>query len=184
MDHNRVSWADSVTTARLTGLIQAQGKNFSIRRSGLTPLSDLRHAPSILVGGFNNKWIMRLMAGLRFSYRHSPENSVYWIQDNQNPGSRSWSSDLETPPAQFKRDFGIVARFWDATAEKPIIVASGIASYGTLAAGEFLTTPQYMDLLSKQAAAGWETKNIEIVFSTAIIDGNIGPPEILKTYVW
>ncbi len=184
IDHNTVSWADAVTGARLAGWIQAQGMNFVVRRSALTPLSDLRHAPSVLIGGFNNKWIMHLMSGLRFSYQHTPGASVYWIKDKRNPLDRRWSVDTGIPPAQFGRDFGIVARFWDPTAEKPTVVVSGTASYGTLAAGELLTTPGYLENLSRRAGRGWEKKNIEVVFSTTVIDGNIGPPEILATHVW
>jgi hypothetical protein len=180
--NNTVSWADAIAAARIASLVRSKGCTFQIKRSESTFLPDLKSAPAVLVGGFNNKWIMRLLSQQRFSYVTEPAALV--IKDSRDPGRMRWQVDVRQPPSQFHQDFGIVARFWDPTAERWIVVVSGIAAYGTLAASEFLTNPRYEELIQERAPAHWEEMNMEIVFSTAIIDGNTGPPHVVATQFW
>jgi hypothetical protein len=60
----------------------------------------------------------------------------------------------------------------------------GLWGYGTLAAGEFLSDPKYMEILNRQAPAGWQKKNLQIVLSTEVIKGSSGPPRVLASYSW
>jgi hypothetical protein len=82
------------------------------------------------------------------------------------------------------RDYGIVARFVDPNTGKPAIVAAGVARGGTIVAGEFLTDPANLDQLTKTAPKGASKKNVEVVLSTQIIDGQPGSPKIEATYFW
>jgi len=82
------------------------------------------------------------------------------------------------------RDFGVIARVLDPTTERPIVIVSGIAAYGTVAAGEFVTNEKYMQMIAAKAPKGWERKNIEVVFATRVINANSGPPEILAMHFW
>jgi len=72
----------------------------------------------------------------------------------------------------------------DPTTERMVVVAAGIVQYGTIAAGEFLTNPVYLDELAKRAPRGWKKKNLQAVIGTNVINGNSGPPRILATYFW
>jgi hypothetical protein len=65
-----------------------------------------------------------------------------------------------------------------------VVIASGVASYGTMAAGDFLTQDKYMKMVADRAPAGWEHKNMQVVFSTEVISGNAGPPHILEMWFW
>jgi len=65
-----------------------------------------------------------------------------------------------------------------------VVVASGMAYYGTLAAGEFLTDPMSMERLAAGCPEGWQRQNVQAVFSTRIINGETGPPTILATHFW
>ena len=64
------------------------------------------------------------------------------------------------------------------------MAVGGVAYWGTIAAGEFLTDPKYMDEVAKTAPPGWERKNMQIVIGTSVIAGNCGPPRVLATYFW
>ena len=181
---NTVSWADAIATTRIASLARANGCSFQLKRSESTLLPDLKSSSSVLVGGFNNRWIMRLLSQQRFRYERDRDNRILRIKDSRDLSQPQWRVDLQQPPSEFHQDFGIVARFWDQTAERWIVVVSGMAAYGTLAASEFVTNPKYVEMIQESAPAGWENKNMEIVFSTHIIDGNTGPPHILATYFW
>ena len=182
LSRNTVSWADSITASRLAGFVEAKGNTFSILRSRSTSLNEIRNSATILVGGFNNKWIMRLLPSMRFDYKR--EGNVHRIRDREHPEQMDWKVDFSHSPSEFTQDYGIIARFWDPVAERPIVVASGIAAFGTMTASEFLTSPRYLDELARKAPPHWEKKNLEAVFVTSIIDGETGPPKILATQFW
>jgi hypothetical protein len=41
-----------------------------------------------------------------------------------------------------------------------------------------------MELLVEQAPKNWDSKNMELVLSTEIIDGRSAPPKIEAAYFW
>ncbi len=79
------------------------------------------------------------------------------------------------------RDYAIVARFTDSTTGKLAVVAAGVARGGTRVATEYLTDPA--DLAQLERAAG-NKKNMEVVLSTQIIDGEPGTPKVEASYFW
>jgi hypothetical protein len=68
----RVVLSEAIVLCRLTGLLQTLGIRYEIRDSVSTNLADLRSRPVVLIGAFNNSWILRLMEGLRFSFHGEP----------------------------------------------------------------------------------------------------------------
>jgi hypothetical protein len=181
---NSVAWPDAMVTAELAGLVRMQGRIPKFRKSGLIAFADLRESPDILVGGFNNQWIMRLGNNLRFRYVRDHDADLSFIQDQQNPTRRDWGVHFQQPYSSFLQDYGVITRVLDPSTEKTVVIASGIASYGTMAAGEFLTEEKYMRMLADRAPRDWAHKNLQVVFSTEVISGNAGPPRILATYFW
>ena len=65
-----------------------------------------------------------------------------------------------------------------------LVVAAGVAFWGTAAAGEFLSDPKYLAEVARGAPAGWEGKNLQIVIGTKVIAGNSGPPHVLAAHFW
>ncbi len=181
---NSIAWPDATTLYALVGFIQARGQAYHVRRAGDSALSDLRTGPTILVGGLNNPWLMRLTSRYRFSYRNDTSAGRAWIHDAEHPEQQDRKVEWTGPYASFDEDYGIVSRVWDPTTEQIVVTASGIASYGTIAAGEFLTNPKYLAMIAEQAPAGWERKSLQVVFSTKVFNGNAGPPRILAIHVW
>jgi hypothetical protein len=181
---NSVAWPDAIVLAELSGLARANGQTLRLRKSSLIAFVDLRDSPDILVGGFNNQWIMRLGKNLRFRYMVDRASDLHWIQDQQNPAQQNWQGYLNAPYSGFLTDYGLITRVMDQSTEKMVVIASGIAAYGTMAAGEFLTSEKYMKMVADRAPKGWEHKNLQVVFSTEVIGGNAGPPRILATYFW
>ena len=67
--------------------------------------------------------------------------------------------DWRTPYLDLTDDYAIVSRVSDPTTDETVVVAAGITKYGTLAAGESLTSSR-IEELSKYAPSGWRRKNL------------------------
>ena len=56
------------------------------------------------------------------------------------------------------------------------MVIGGLYTYGTLAAGEFLTDPDLMRTIAKEAQ---HARNLQIIVGTTVTDETPGPPKVL-----
>jgi hypothetical protein len=128
--------------------------------------------------------MLRLTNALRFHFANDAAMTHLWIVDSTAPDKRRWMVDRSVQMATNNyRDYAIVARFTDAITGKPTLIAAGIASGGTIAAGEFLTRPALLKAVHKRRPSA-QTKNIEVVLSTEIIIGEPGTPSIEAAYFW
>jgi hypothetical protein len=167
---------------RIAGLLQSNGKKYTLQGAGGTNLTDLRNGPTVFIGAFDNPWTLRLTAPLRFHFANDPAMLDFWIVDGTKPGQPSWVVNrVQQMTTNNYRDFAIVARFTDSTTGKLEVVAAGVARGGTRVAAEYLTDPA--DLAQLERAAG-NKKNMELVLSTQIIDGQPGTPKVEASYFW
>jgi DNA-binding winged helix-turn-helix (wHTH) protein len=171
---------------QITGILKANEKPYSLKGEGVTNLTDLRNGPTVFVGAFDNAWTLRLTNPLRYHFaNNSPEMTQFRIVDSESPTQTRWSVDrLEQMAKNNYRDYAIIARFTDSNTGKLAVVIAGVARGGTIAAGEFVTNPNYLAQLSSAARTAGNKKNMEIVLSTQIIDGQPGSPKIEATYFW
>ncbi len=177
-----VAVTDATTLGRLTGLLQARGKQYRIRSQSSTTFADLRDAPVVLIGAFNNDWTIRLMGPMRFNFER--DGDAFWIGDRRNPSARDRRVSYSMPYLQLTEDYALISRVLEPVTERMAVVAGGLTGYGTLAAGEFLTNPAYMESVAKDAPKNWERMNIQLVIATQVIDGNSGPPRIIDRHFW
>ena len=182
---DRMAFSDALTMARLTGLTREYGKRkLDIRRANAFTLTDLRKGPVILVGAFNNSWTLRLNQELRFAYEWNEETRTGMIRDRQSPSGATWIHDPSVPYSQLSQDYAVVSRFLDPLTEKMVVVVGGMGRDGTIAAGEFVTEPRYLEMLAARAPKHWDRKNLQVLLATDIVNGNTGPPRILATHFW
>jgi hypothetical protein len=167
---------------RVAGLLQSNGKKYALKGEGTTNLMDLRNGPTVFIGAFDNAWTLRLTAPLRYHFVVNREMTDFGIVDSTKPGQSGW---VVNRPQQMTtnnyRDFAIVARFTDSTTGKLAVIIAGVARGGTRVATEYLTDPA--DLAQLERAAGGK-KNMEVVLSTRIIDGEPGTPKVEASYFW
>jgi hypothetical protein len=173
---------DVTTLARIAGVLQARGKSYRIRGESITSLTDLRDGPVVLIGAFNNDWTIRLTGPQRFSFEQTGD--VRWIKDRQNPTRKDWAVSLTTPYLKLTDDYALISRVLDPTTDRMVVVAAGLFGYGTMAAGEFLTNPDYLAAIAKLGPKNWEHRNLQVVVGTKVISGNSGPPRVVATYFW
>jgi DNA-binding winged helix-turn-helix (wHTH) protein len=170
---------------QVTGILKSNERQYSLKGEGVTTLTDLRNGPTVFVGAFDNAWTLRLTNPLRYHFASNPEMTQFRIVDREAPSQTNWGINrLEQMATNNYRDYAIVARFADGNTGKLALVIAGIGRGGTIAAGELVTNPTYLAQLSNAARASGNKKNMEIVLSTQIIDGQPGSPKIEATYFW
>jgi len=174
---------DVFATGKVVGVLQSRGRQYSLKGEGATSLNDLRNGPAIFIGAFDNAWTLRLTNTLRYHFSNKPEMTMMSIVDRNSPSQ--WYVDRPVQMAtNIYRDYAIIARFTDSNTGRLAVIAAGIGRGGTIAAGEFLTDPADLAQIERAALAAGNKKNMEIVLSTQIIDGQPGSPKVEAAYFW
>ena len=168
----------------VAALLRTYGKTSRVLAESNTTLTDLRRAPSIFIGAFDNSWTLRLTSPLRFHFANDAAMNKLWIEDRSNPGNHNWMMDRTVQQTGTYSDYALVARFVDPNIEQLVVVGAGIGRGGTVAAGEFLVDEQRMDEMLKGVPGDWKRKNIEMVLETQVIGERSGPPHVSAVYVW
>jgi hypothetical protein len=156
------------------------GKEGQVRIGSNCSFDDLRDAPGVIVGAFNNKWTMQLTSHLHFVF--AKENGQLLIREKA-PGGRVWRRQIgvnEKPTV----DFAIVGRLLDSTTGQFTVAIAGIGPNGTQAASDFVTDPQAMEKGLRNAPTDWPNKNSLIVLETIVTDSVSGPPQVVAAYFW
>jgi hypothetical protein len=81
-------------------------------------------------------------------------------------------------------DYAIVTRLLNSRTGQFVVIVAGIKSYSTQAAGEFVSSPEYLQAALQSVAPDWEKKNMQIVLQTPVTDGLPGSPQVVASYVW
>lgn len=185
-----VPFADTVTIAKVVGALEARNKQVLIRRGNSSSFSDLRGGAAVLIGAFNNEWSLRLTRQLRYSLSLDADKHLIYIKDAKNPASRNWSWATNQPrePATGvnspkMQDYALISRIRDAGTGHVVVVIGGLYTYGTLAAGEFLTDPELMREVGRRARLNGPEQNLQIILETTVTDGTPGPPKVVAVSV-
>jgi hypothetical protein len=184
MWNSHLALGDAMSFAMLSQLFVRYGKKVDLRGGRQVSLADLRGRPVVLIGAFNNEWTLNLSGELRFYFQHDPQTGVYSVRDRQKPGNTEWGIYNPGPFRQFPLDYAVVSRVHNQTTEHTVVTVAGISHFGTQAAGELLTNPEYFAAALKGAPSGWDRKNLQIVLSVKVLSGTAGPPVVLATHFW
>jgi hypothetical protein len=65
-----------------------------------------------------------------------------------------------------------------------LISIAGIGQYGTQAAAQFVSNPQMIAGLAKNAPAGWDKKNLQVVLHIKVIDFRPISTEVVGIHYW
>lgn len=182
---NTVALADTQGFARLFNLFAKMDKQADLRGERFVSLSDLRGKPCVLIGAFDNAWTLSLAGELRFYFDEDPARHAQIIRDRQNPKQVGWELVEAWPPTnKIKTDYALVTRVQNRTTEKTVVSIAGISQYGTEAAAEFVTNPDYFKRALVHAPSDWSHKNIQVVLSTRVISQTTGPPTVVAVHFW
>jgi hypothetical protein len=81
-------------------------------------------------------------------------------------------------------DFAIVGRLIDSKTGQFTVTVAGIGPRGTQAAGEFVSSPRYLEEGLAHAPADWQNRNLEVLLQTTVTDSVAGPPHVIAIYTW
>ena len=173
---------DAITQASIAALLSARNKNYSVLSESKTTYEDLQKGPSVILGAFNNPWAIRFTQSMRYRFEHDA-GQFQWIADSKSPGVAMGRQNLDQG-VYGPEEYAIVARMIQPETKQPTIILGGVTPAGTLAAGNFVTSPQLLGEFLKTAPKDWQTKNLEIVLSINVIDNQPGPPHVMASVVW
>ena len=179
-----VALGDAECVMRLTSLLERYRKPYRVRGERSTSFADLRDTPAVLIGAFDNPWTLRTAGQLRFTFSKDTAQEIDMVLDRQHPENREWTLTGAWPNWDIPYDYAIVSRVLDTTTDRPVIIAAGITQYGTMAAGEFLSNPQYFSDAVGKFPRDWQKKNLQIVLGVPVVNRVPGRPRVLATHVW
>jgi len=174
-----ISLQSASAIAQISGLVERGGATTELQSAATTPLTELSEHPVVLVGGYNNRWTVRLLQPLHF---YLGPDSDPAILDHTKPEAR-WVRDQSLPYSSAD-DYAVIARFHDVTTDSWVVALAGLGRNGTEAAAQFVSSPHYMQLLRDRIGSDYSNKNVEAVIKVSVIDGKTGAPSILTSYTW
>jgi hypothetical protein len=101
-----------------------------------------------------------------------------WSWETNQPADHH--GEASTPVLQ---DYALISRIWNSETGRVVVVVGGLYTYGTEAAGEFLSDPRWMQTISNVARLSDPHLNVQIVLGTTVTDGTAGPPRVLAVSV-
>jgi hypothetical protein len=175
-----VALGDVAAVSDLVAMLAQRGKSYQQRFPPDISFAELQNNPTILIGGFNNQLTMVLTKDLRFVLAKNSR-----IEDRQD-GSRSWSVQLNgaAGDARDTEDYAVISRLLNSQSGGPLISIAGIGQYGTQAAAQFVSNPQMIAGLVKNAPAGWDNKNLQVVLHIKVIDFRPISTEVVGVHYW
>jgi len=179
-----VALDDAICLVRLTSLLERYHKPYRIRAEHTTSFADLRDNSAVLIGAFDNPWTLRTGGQLRFTFSKDSEHDTGMVYDSQHPENTEWKLTGAWPNWDITVDYAIVSRILDVTTDRQVVIAAGLTQYGTIAAGELLSNPEYFAEAARQFPRDWQKKNLQIVLRVPVVNRVSGRPRILATHVW
>jgi hypothetical protein len=180
LESSYLSFENGLAMGRVAALLNARKADYKIQSAGETTLEQIRENPVVLVGAYNNMWSQRLLFPLRFHFNAKPGEEA--ILDSWHP-ERRWIRDT-TKSFGNTPDYGIVARFHNASTDSMVVVVAGLQRYGTDAASQFVVSPRMLAAFNQQIGWNWTNKNVEAVLRVDVVNGKAGAPTIEATHVW
>jgi hypothetical protein len=172
---------DMSVNVRLASLLTSQHHSFDVRAGENISIGDLRESPSVLVGGYNNFLTLKLSHNLPFALDGS-EDGRQPIQESGGT-RKGWSPRLDANRANGE-DYAIVARLLNSETGNPVIIIAGVTSFGTRAAGQFVTNAEGLKALTTTAPKDWANKNLELVVRTVVLKSDPGATTIVAARYW
>lgn len=187
-NYDRLSLNDALALTDITGLMDIHRQLYHIQTATNTSLDDLRKRPAVLISAFLNPWSARILNPLRFTvFRQqiAPDGStmVGSIIDHRHPGL-TWNFDFTKPITVNSKDYAIVARLHSDLTEAPVTVIAGLGAAATESAGEFASSPEYLQQINAVAPENWRNKNLELVLEVPMVDGKSGHAKIIASEFW
>jgi hypothetical protein len=181
-NHDLVSAGNIAASIQIATFLASLRRNADVRTGeGLFP-GDLEHSSAVFLGAFDNKWTMQLSQVLPFRFEVIGGETDALVEQAGN--KRVWVTRIIGPNGAANEEYAIVARLLSSVLRKPVIVAAGLRSAGTRAAGDFVTDPTELNRFLKNLPPDWRQKNLEVVLRVEIVKGSPGTVRPIAISLW
>jgi hypothetical protein len=168
----------------VSAFLSQRGLQPQLRMAGPLSLDDFHNHTIVAVGAFSNPWTLERTSGMRFRFGREMVDGKSWlsISDSQDP-KRQWKAQ-ESPFSNPSVDYALITRIVDPDSRKVFLSLAGLNQFGTEAAEEFVTNPYSMDDLVLHAPRGWQSKNVQVLIKTSVVELRPTPPQVVAVYFW
>jgi len=167
---------------RAADFLTAHHYPYHLRFGSELTFAQLREQPSLLLGGFEVDWTLRMTQNLRFVPFQDPASGLRAFIDTQT--KRTWQEVKRPSSPYVDVDYGILCRLFDSVSGQIVFLAVGTQTFGTEGAASLLFDPARFAEVIRTAPANWETKNFQAVIRVSVIGTTPTPAEVVATYFW
>ncbi len=168
----------------LSAFLSQKGVRPQLRMAGPLTLDDFHDHTIVTVGAFSNPWALERTSEMRFRFGREIVGGKSWlnITDSQD-AKRKWRVQ-ESPFATPSEDYALVTRIIDPGSGKVFLSLAGLNQFGTEAAEEFVTNGDYWNDIVAHAPKGWQSKNLQVLLQTSVVESRPTPPRVVAVYFW
>lgn len=174
-----VGGGDLMGVARISAMLGRVQHPYRVKIGSDVSFQDLRAAPTVLIGYSYTRW-RQISKELRFFI--DAEGRPRMVTDNGKP--TAWALPDLPGDRRTNEDYAIVTRVFHPDTQAMLVEVAGITQYGTEAAADLITTPEYLADALRSAPPGWQNKNLQFVLHVKVISGTPASPKVVATYFW
>jgi hypothetical protein len=174
-----VGGGDLMAVARISAMLNRTHHPYRVKIGSDVSFQDLRTGPTALIGYSYTRW-REISQQLRFFI--DAERRPRMVTDNGKP--TEWSLPDLPADRHTNEDYAIVTRVFHPDTQAMLVEVAGITQYGTEAAADLITTPEYLDEALHDAPHGWQNKNLQMVLHVRVISGTPASPKVVAKYFW
>lgn len=174
-----VGGGDLVAATHISGMLAKMGRAYQVRIGSEVSFQDLRNSPAILIGYSYTRW-KEISNELRFFIDISKHPAM--ITDNGAP--TKWFLPNLGSDRRTDEDYALVSRVFHPDTRAMMVEISGITQYGTEAAAELVTNPVLLGDALRDAPAGWQKKNLQLVLHVKVISGTPASASVIARHFW
>ena len=178
MPDQYVGGGDLVAAARVAGILGQMGRASEVRVGNAISFEDLRNSPTVLIGYSSTRW-KDVTQDFRFYVDDSDRGMI-----RDNGKATEWYPHHETRDAHTDEDYAVVSRAFLPQTHAMLILISGCTQYGTEGASELIGNPDLLAAALRDAPAGWQQKNLQLVLRMQVIANSPASPKVVAAYYW
>jgi hypothetical protein len=167
---------------RATEFLAQHHYPYQLRFGSDLTFAQLREQPSLLLGGFDVDWTLRMTHDLRFTPFKDPATGLRAFIDTQT--RQTWEEVKQPSDPYVAVDYGILCRLLDSVSGQIVFLAVGTQTFGTEGAASLLFDPELFAQVVQHAPGNWETKNFQAVIRVSVIGTTPSAAQIVATYFW
>ena len=178
MSDQYVGGGDLVAAARVAGMLGRMGRASEVRVGNAISFEDLRNSPTVLIGYSSTQW-KDVTQDFRFYVDDSDRGM---IRDNGKP--TEWYPHNITRDFHTDEDYAVISRAFLPQTHSMLVLISGCTQYGTEGAADLITNPELLAGALREAPAGWQHKNLQLVLRMQVIANAPASPKVIAMHYW